>query len=201
MDALGLLGLGGTPAAAARRMALSQALLGLGVGMLGRGGTALPQSFASNLARGGAGFAAGLRNGIADARQAGLLGLGAADAPTQVAEPPPAANAAQPPADALDQLMPTPSAGQPAPESRMLIQVYDPSSPSGVRFVPRGQAVGRPGTAKAVPLPITDANSVGVIESIVAMGQPLWLKTPDGRVDQVTPDEATAWLQQHGLLA
>src|SRR5439155_26615738 len=118
----------------------------------------------------------------------------------KVAGPPAPANAAQPPADALDQPMPTPSAGQPAPEPGMLIQVYDPSSPSGVRFAPRGQAVGRPGTVKAVPLPITDANSVGVVESIVAMGQPLWLKTPDGRVDQVTPDEATAWLLQHGLL-
>src|SRR5438046_2086902 len=154
MDALGLLGLGGTPAAAARRMALSQALLGLGAGMLDRGATAQPQSFASNLARGGAGFAAGLQNGIADARHAGLLGLGAENAQPQATEPPATSNAAQPPADALDQRMPAPPGVQLAQEPKMLIQVYDPSSPNSVRFVPRGQAVGRPGVAKAVPLPI-----------------------------------------------
>jgi hypothetical protein len=184
-------------------MALSQALLGLGAGLLDRGATGRRQSFASNLARGGAGFAAGLRSGLADARRAGLLGPGTGrdggeDAQGQAAEP---LAVAQPGVDASDELVPAPAAVQLAQGPKMLIQVYDPSSPTGVRFVPRGQAVGQPGAAKAVPLPISDANSIGVVKSIVATGRPLWLKLPDGRVDQVTPDEATAWLQRHGLLA
>ena len=53
-----------------------------------------------------------------------------------------------------------------------------------------------PGSVREAPLPITTDNMARILMGVVASGKPLWIQHPDGAIDQVTPDEARAWLEQ-----
>jgi hypothetical protein len=214
-----------TDPAAFKMQALSQALLGLGAGMLGQGATPYPQSFLSSLARGGAGFASGLQQGVETARRDRLLGLeeqrqgtlGTADvvAPilAKMARGEAITAGEQKALDTYKSMNPvqttirdgmaggqtTENRGQMPPAAAAGPAPAPVPPPSTVHRPPSSGQM-RPGSAKEAPLSITDSNGTDVIGSIWASGMPLWVRWLDGTVDQATPEQAEAWLQQHGLL-
>jgi len=55
------------------------------------------------------------------------------------------------------------------------------------------------GTSKDVPVPVDNGNAETVVRGVIASGTPVWAKGPDGRVEQITPAQAAAWLKLHGL--
>lgn len=81
----------------------------------------------------------------------------------------------------------------PAPQQQSAAPAAPPVAAAPVpaaATVPTGQS-------KDAPIPITPDNSVAIVKGIVATGQPMWLQGPDGKVEQVTPENAKAWLQLH----
>jgi hypothetical protein len=55
------------------------------------------------------------------------------------------------------------------------------------------------GTSQDAPVPVDNSNAETVARGVAASGTPVWAKGPDGKVEQITPEQARAWLKQHGL--
>jgi hypothetical protein len=69
-------------------------------------------------------------------------------------------------------------------------------APPSQPLEPNAAGVAAAGGAKEAPPSITAYNLVTIARRIVASGKPLWIQAPDGAIDQVTPGQARAWLEQ-----
>jgi hypothetical protein len=87
--------------------------------------------------------------------------------------------------------------GGPALTTQPPAAVPAQAAPSAAPAAAPAPAAVPTGESKDAPLPINDANSVTVVKGIVASGKPMWLMGPDGKAEQVTPEQAKAWLEQH----
>jgi hypothetical protein len=93
---------------------------------------------------------------------------------------------------------------QTTPRAQLEREILSPGGPAPAAAAPAAAPAASPtamptGQSQDAPLPITNENSVTIVKGIASSGKTMWLQGPDGKVEQVTPEQAKAWLKQHGV--